>query len=164
MVGSLTMWSVPHWAPLTNEYDQDRVHNTILTEHIIHEINNNASSDISIVDAMYNIKLRQIQQLQECIQNDYVQIDLRYGDIQPLDSIDGVLLHEIKSLRADTISWSNLVDYFVVEQFHELAHYWSTESTLHYGYTMNWPLTMYGTYISVYHTIKERATILDETI
>jgi hypothetical protein len=168
MVGSLTMWSVPDWAK-SNNTDQDRVNNTVLLQRILDEIQNHPDTDLSVMEAMYNIKLCQITKLQRAVQNKEIQIDIRYGDIQPLHNANLYLIDEIRDFRATTMSWSNLVDYFEMELFHELAHYLSVQNrdgscrTTHYGYTMNWPTTCFGTSISDYPTKKERKKILFET-
>jgi hypothetical protein len=120
--------------------------------------------NLTVMDAMYNIKIQQVTALQQCVQSGQILIDVRYGDIQPLHKANPDLLDEIRHFQADTISWSNLVDYFLVAQFHELAQYWSTDTTTHHGYTMNWPTTCYGTSISDYSTIVERRAILQDTI
>lgn len=170
MVGSLAMWSVPDWAPNSNKTDQDRVNNTVLLKSILDEINNHPNQDISIMAAMYNIKLRQVSYLQRAVQNSEIQIDIRYGDIKPLHKANLFLVDEICDLKATTMSWSNLVDYFDIGQFHELAHHWSSRNsdgtalTTHYGYTMNWPTTCFGSSISDYHTRKERKKIFFDTI
>jgi hypothetical protein len=163
MVGSLAMYNVPDWAPPANKTDQDRVNNTILLQSILDELETH-NFDLTIMDAMYNIKIQQVTSLQQCVQSGQIQIDVRYGDIQPLHKANPDLLDEIRHFQADTISWSNLVDYFLVAQFHELAQYWSTDTTTHHGYTMNWPTTCYGTSISDYPTILERRAILQDTI
>lgn len=169
MVGSLAMWSVPDWAPNPNMSDQDRVNNTVLFQSILDEIKSHPNDDIHIMNAMYNIKLRQVRNLQRAVQSKEIQIDIRYGDIQPLHRANRYLIDEIRDLKATTMSWSNLVDYFDVGLFHELAHDWSSindngSTTTHYGYTMNWPTTCFGTIISDYPTRKERAKLVFEMI
>jgi hypothetical protein len=164
MVGSLAMWSVPPWAPPSNKSDQDRVNNTILLQSILDEINR-TDEDISIVEAMYHIKVRQVQKLQHLVQTQKLQIYIRYGDIQPLHLCSGQLLDEIRDLNATTMSWSNLVDYFDMGLFHELAQHWSRHNEVtHYGYSMNWPTTCFGTSISDYATTRERKEILFATL
>ena len=169
MVGSLAMWSVPASAPPSNLNDQDRVNNTILVQSILDEIRNLPDDTLSIMDAMYNIKLRQVTKLQRAVQNNEIQVDIRYGDIQTLDKANLFLVDEIRDLKATTMSWSNLVDYFEMGAFHEMVHHWSScnsdgTRTTHYGYTMNWPTICYGTSISDYNTRKERRIILFATI
>jgi hypothetical protein len=47
---------------------------------------------------------------------------------------------------------------------HELAHFWSTDTTLNFGYSMNWSRTCYGTNIMDYTTVGERMKILHDTL
>jgi hypothetical protein len=163
MVGSLAMWNVPAWAPNDNKTDQHRVNNTVLLQSILDEIKDN-ETDITIVDAMYNIKIRQIAKLQQLVQSEQIKIDIRYGDVQPLHRGNIHLIDEIRDAHATTMSWSNLMDYLELTDFHELAQYWSSNATTHYGYTMNWPTICFGTSISDYRTRKERKEILFDTL
>jgi hypothetical protein len=163
-VASLAMFSVPDGSPRDNISDQDRVSNTILMQDILNELDVNGNGAISILEAMYNIEVRQIRLLQEGVQSEQVQLDLRYGNVQPLRRSDSKILHEIRDWEADSMSWSNLADYFLPDQFHELAQYWSTDTTKHYGYTMNWSLTCYGAQLCDYDLAEERKKILLDAI
>eukprot|EP00977_Amphora_coffeiformis_P015230 scaffold4457_cov169-Amphora_coffeaeformis.AAC.7 len=60
------------------------------------------------------------------------------------------------------MSWSNLVDYFQIPVFHDLAFELSHSDTQHYGYTMNWPTVTYGADILDYETLRDRIHILDD--
>jgi hypothetical protein len=139
------------------------VNNTILLQSILDELETH-NFDLTFMDAMYNIKIQQVTAIHQCIQSGQIQIDVRYGDIQPLHKANQDLLDEIRDFQAETISWLNLVDYFSISEFHELAQYWSTNTTTHHGYTMNWPTTCYGTAIPDYQTIEERRAILHDSI
>ena len=162
-VASLAMFSVPYHSPLLNEYEQDLVGTTILMQTIMDELDTN--SNVSVMEAIYNVKVRQVHLLQEGVQSGVVQLDLRYGDIQPWELIDRRLWQEIIDLKADSISWFNLLDYLQrPENVHELAHAWSTTSTKHYGYSKNWPTTCKGFYIEDYKTGSTRRRILKNAI
>jgi hypothetical protein len=163
-VASLAMFSVPDSSPKDNISDQDRVNNTVLMQDILNELETNDNSDISIMEAMYNVKVRQIRLLQEGVQSGQVKLDIRYGNVQPLQRSDSKILQEIREWEADSISWSNLVDYFLPDQFHELAQYWSTDTTKHYGYSMNWSSACYGAQLSDYELAEERKKILLDAI
>ena len=154
---------------MIHDFIQYTLNNTVLVQSILDEIMNHPKKDISVMEAMYNIKLRQVTNLQRAVQNKSIQIDIRYGDIKPLHKANLYLVDEIGDLKAATMSWSNLVDYFEMGLFHELGHHWSSRHsdgtmTTHYGYTMNWPTTCFGTSISDYATRKERKKILFELI
>ena len=159
-IASLAMFSVPDG--LSGKHSLDFVTSTILIQSLLDEFDINSS--ISIVESIYNMKARQIRLLQDGVKSGRIQLDLRYGDIKPRFCISSKLLCEIHDLKADTMSWSNLLDFFPICHIHELAHFWSTDATTHYGYTMNWSWYCYGTYIRDYSTVAERTKIMQDTV
>ena len=53
-------------------------------------------------------------------------------------------LSSIAALNPHTISWSNVSDYYAPRDFHKMARACSGGNTIHYGYSMNWPLHVKG--------------------
>jgi hypothetical protein len=76
-VSSLVMFHLPDGSPSSDISSQNRVSETILTQSLLEEVESNGN--ISITEAMYNIKVRQIRLLQEGMQSGDIQLDIRYG-------------------------------------------------------------------------------------
>jgi len=58
---------------------------------------------------------------------------------------------EIAARRPWTMSWSNLCDYIDLSDFHSMARDCSRNGdTIHYGYSMNWVLNVYGVFLLDY--------------
>jgi len=56
-------------------------------------------------------------------------------------------LQRIQNMKPYTMSWSSVLDYFTLEDFHEIARCCScaeSGDTVHYGYSMNWPTEVFG--------------------
>ena len=51
---------------------------------------------------------------------------------------------EIKEMNAKTIDWSNLLDYFSREDFLKMVRDSSSEDTVHYFHSINWPQVYKG--------------------
>ena len=160
LVGSVTMWNAaPGFPPMLKG---DTITNTVFLESLIEERNRNAGEG-DVVNWIVNIKSRQICHLRELVMKQLVEIELQYGNLEPVSSSSGQdLACEIGALKASTVSWSNLVDYFKLSDFHDLARALSGPTTKHYGYSMNWPTVVYGAEILDYESVDERKMILDE--
>jgi hypothetical protein len=169
-VGSLTTWSNPDWALRDNHGDQDRVVNTVVLQDILDEMTSSSTkSSLSVLDYLMKVKVRDVARLQQHMKTNAVYIDVRYGDVQVLQSLAGKALgDEIRSLRPDSMSWSNMLDYMVLSELHELAWYCShpqkDKPTIHYGYSMHWPSAVFGTDINDYETEAERKFLLNQAM
>jgi hypothetical protein len=81
------------------------------------------------------------------VRDEKIKISLRLANV-----CLGPVAFEIASLCPHTISWSNVIDYFLPPNFHELARACSTKeeqngtgsTTKHVGYSMNWPVVTFG--------------------
>jgi hypothetical protein len=75
---------------------------------------------------------------------------------------------EIASTRASTMSWSNIIDYFDHNKFHQMARECSKySSTIHFGYSMNWTGDVWGANLIDYageHFTEARKHLLDTAI
>ena len=50
------------------------------------------------------------------------------------------------------MSWSNVLDYMKITQFHDMARRLSQfGDTIHYGYSMNWVAEVYGVNLLDYY-------------
>lgn len=167
VVGSLTMWNPPDTAGIAEgHYYQDRVCHTIFLEEVLEEFDATDGRE-SVIELVLLRRLRQVSRLKELVQSDRVKIDVRWGDLKPMSDESGHdLVQEIFKLQPNTMSWSNLVDYFCQQEFHVLAQSLSRErgGTVHYGYSMNWPTSMYGASILDYQKLMERQYVIDETL
>ena len=186
------MWCGPHDSLSVGE----SITNTILLGTILQEMSNehyytscadNNNDDDSdkpqsdnnnnntIMEAIESICLRRVQQLQKLAAARLLEIELGYGNVQPLSDADGrKFAHQVATLRANTMSWSNLMDYLKLSDFHALAQAYSSlsssssecccsSSCIHYGYTMNWTATMFGADIIDYDGLFDREAILEQT-
>ena len=164
VVGNITMWNdAPGFAPL--EATPESIMNTTLLESLLDEYDKDESGEGDIIEYAKRIKLRQIARLKKLVSTGRITIDLRYGNLKPLtDATGSELVNEISTLQADTMSWSNLMDYFQLHEVHDLARRWSDtgKDTIHYGYSMNWPATTYGCDIMDFDSLDDRLHILDE--
>ncbi|KAG3015781.1 hypothetical protein PC119_g11618 [Phytophthora cactorum] len=94
--------------------------------------------------------MKNFQRLQ-LLENKLVS-EINYGVVKAFrgeivnDSVNQDLLARIATMHSKTISWSNVLDHFLPEDFHDLARRCSMHGTcMHYGYSMNWPAQVFGT-------------------
>lgn len=131
-VGSMTFWNVP---PNSPPLEYDSVFNTILMETLLTDMN----ADENIMDTIMRIKINQMTKLRSRLVNCTITLAIWCGELQP-DTRD--LIEGIVSLRPQTMSWSNVVDYNKYDSFHAMAREFG--ASRHYGYSMNWSTTVYG--------------------
>ena len=131
-VGSMTLWNVP---PNSPPLEYDIVFNTILMETLLADMN----ADENIMDTIMRIKINQLAKLRTRLVSGTITLAIWCGELQP-DKRD--LIEDIVSLRPHTMSWSNVVDYNQHDSFHAMAREFG--ASRHYGYSMNWPTTVYG--------------------
>ena len=160
VVGNITFWggsNKPMEEPILLG---ERITTTELTESLLREKEKSEGSNV--LQCIVNRKIRQINRLKELVSKGRVDIDLRCGVLGDTETREGErIVTEIKSLHAKTMSWSNIVDYFIVEKFHELAFQTSNQDTQHYGYSMNWPVSTFGADIVDYGLRSDRCGLLD---
>lgn len=77
----------------------------------------------------------QMKRYMDLVQNGIIQFVPRVGEVSSKNS---VLLSELAKLDAYVVSWSNVVDYIPVKDFHEMAQQISGDNTMHYFHTINW--------------------------
>ncbi|KAG6623798.1 uncharacterized protein IUM83_01968 [Phytophthora cinnamomi] len=159
-VGSVTMWNVPVGAP---PLEEDIAFNTVDFMSLVeayaerqakqkHSVDRLSVADLFIIHIMTNLR-----RLRELIMDSKLTIEVTYGVVKAVrgeasnDRENQELLARIATLRPYTISWSNVLDYFLPDDFHDLARRCSMYGDcVHYGYSMNWSTQVYGASILDY--------------
>lgn len=150
--GSLTMWLVPPGAPPLEEDVAFNVmeFRTLLDEYAKRE-RQGAAETLSVVDLFVFHIMQNLNRLRGLILTDRLTIDVHYGVVKAVrgetmnDQENEALLARIAMMRPYTISWSNVLDYFMPEDFHDLARRCSEfGDCMHYGYSMNWTTQVFG--------------------
>ncbi|KAG2511691.1 hypothetical protein JM16_008167 [Phytophthora kernoviae] len=160
LVGSLTMWCVPPGAP---PLEEDVALNTVdfmslLEEYARREKKQKDSTDrLSVVDLFVILIIRNLHRLRGLMLTNKLTIEVIYGVVKAVrgdaanDPENEALLARIAMMRPYTISWSNVLDYFLPEDFHDLARRCSMHGDcMHYGYSMNWTTQVFGASIIDY--------------
>ncbi|GMF28839.1 unnamed protein product [Phytophthora fragariaefolia] len=135
----------------------------------LHSVDRLSVADLFVIHVMTNIRRRR-----DLMMNNRLTIDVNYGVVKAMrgqaanDPDNQKLLARIAKLRPYTISWSNVLYYFLPEDFHDLARRCSMHGDcMHYGYSMNWPTQVYGTSIIDYNPGNSKQlinTALDTTL
>ncbi|KAG7397247.1 hypothetical protein PHYBOEH_001059 [Phytophthora boehmeriae] len=154
LVGSLTMWNVPPGAPPLKE---DIAFSTVSFLSIVEDYTErkqkqaSTAEKLSVVDLFVIHILQNLRRLRGLMLSGKLTIDIEYGVVKAVrgettnDPVNKELLARISTMRPYTISWSNVLDYFMPEDFHDLARRCSIHGDcVHYGYSMNWPTQVLG--------------------
>ena len=140
--GSITMWDCPERTPPLQR--GECVFNTISVQDVLES----DAWDGNYFRTAEKEKTARASKLMASIREGKVKISLRRAMV-----CSGPIANEIASLGPHSISWSNVLDYFPPQQFHELAKACSAQtsgtatSTTHFGYSMNWPFNTFGSSI-----------------
>ncbi|ETI49120.1 hypothetical protein F443_06959 [Phytophthora nicotianae P1569] len=169
LVGNLTMWNVPVGSPpLDDEIALNTVDFTNLVEDYVarEKKQKNSTKGLSVVDLFIIHILKNLHRLRGLILANQLAIEVNYGVVKAVrgdavnDPVNQELLVRIAEMRPETISWSNLPDYFLLEDFHDLARRCSIYGDcMHYGYSTNWPAQVYGASIIDYDPKRARVMI-----
>ncbi|KAE8990501.1 hypothetical protein PR003_g21462 [Phytophthora rubi] len=154
LVGNVTMWNVPKGAPPLRD---DTAFNTVefmnlLDDYLERENKEKHSSDrLSVVDLFVIHIMKSLNRLRGLILAHKLTIEVHYGVIKAVrgevadDPVNEKMLARIALMRPRTMSWSNLVDYFLPEDFHDIARRCSMyDRCVHYGFSMNWTTQVVG--------------------
>lgn len=160
VVGSVTMWNVPSGAP---PLEEDVAFNTVdfmtlVEDYAERQKKQKQSVDrLSVADLFVIHTMQNLTRLRELILSNKLTIEVMYGVVKAVrgdavnDPVNEDLLSRIAMMRPYTISWSNVLDYFLPEDFHALARRCSKYGDcMHYGYSMNWPTQVFGASIIDY--------------
>ncbi|CAH0475964.1 unnamed protein product [Peronospora belbahrii] len=169
LVGSLTMWNVPTGAPLLEE---DVAFNTVSFMNILDDFKErekkqkNSTDELSVVELFMIHIMRNLHRLRELMVANRLSIEVYYGVVKAVrgeaatDFGNLKLLARIASMHPFTISWSYLPDYFVPEDFHDVARRCSVNGDcVHYGYSMNWTTQVLVTSLLDYDPTNHKALI-----
>jgi hypothetical protein len=108
--GSVTMWDCPEGMPPLQR--NECIFNTMSIKDVLESNNWNGN----YFKTAESEKIERVERLMTHIQNNRIEIHLRRGTVRLNTVAD-----EISELSPDSISWSNVIDYFLPLQFHELA-------------------------------------------
>eukprot|EP00448_Togula_jolla_P026370 CAMPEP_0170652860 /NCGR_PEP_ID=MMETSP0224-20130122/47114_1 /TAXON_ID=285029 /ORGANISM="Togula jolla, Strain CCCM 725" /LENGTH=1145 /DNA_ID=CAMNT_0010984723 /DNA_START=78 /DNA_END=3515 /DNA_ORIENTATION=- len=145
-VGSLCMWSVPEGSP---PLEAELALNALPAEVFLEEAS--ASPQLDLVALFCGRVTRDMQRVRWLRQSGDLTIQLYWAVLRPLGlSADGdAVAAAVAALRPYTFSWSNVIDYFELRQFHALARHCSQNgNAVHYAYSMNWTSEVFGTCIA----------------
>ncbi|KAA8491107.1 hypothetical protein FVE85_4524 [Porphyridium purpureum] len=133
LVGSLTYW---------NERDRGgRLDMTDLFATIpMRTLVENMGEGRDIYDIAVHVKMSELARLRDLLCRGAITVELHRGMVTPDDA---ELVGRIAALRPFSMSWSNVVDYVSMAQFHEMAPTFGAKR--HFGYFMNWIAKVYGT-------------------
>ncbi|CAI5746570.1 unnamed protein product [Peronospora destructor] len=166
------MWNVPPGAP---PLEEDVAFNTVEFMNILEnfeerEKKQNSTDEISVVDLFIIHIMRKLHRLRELMTANKLSIEVNYGVVKAVrgkaaaDPENLNLLARIAQMCPFTISWSNVLDYFVPEDFHDLARRCSVNGDcVHYGYSMNWTTQVFGTSLLDYDPTHHKA-LIDSTL
>ncbi|KAG6954858.1 hypothetical protein JG688_00012149 [Phytophthora aleatoria] len=148
------MWNVPSGAPPLKE---DVAFNTVDFMALLEDYAERQSKQKHSVDRLPVANLIVIhimknpQRLRKLMQTHRLTIDVMYRVVKAVhgdaatDPVNQELLARIAMMRPYTISWSNILDCFLPEDFHDLARRCSMYGDcMHYGCSMRWPTQVYG--------------------
>ncbi|KAF1783645.1 Tetratricopeptide-like helical domain [Phytophthora cactorum] len=100
---------------------------------------------LSVTDLFVMYISRNLLRLRDLMVANKLTIEVTYGVVKAVrgaaanDAENRKLLSQIAALRPYTISWSNVLDYFLPDDFHDLARRCSVHGDcMYYGYSMNW--------------------------
>ena len=95
----------------------------------------------TILQAAEEFALNNVSKVANWARNDLVTVSLVCAKVE--DKVD-----LITGARPWTMSWSNVLDYMSPSEFHRLARRCSVHGdTIHFGYSMNWVIDVFGTNI-----------------
>ncbi|KAG6969487.1 hypothetical protein JG687_00003183 [Phytophthora cactorum] len=160
LVGSLAMWNVPPGAP---PLEEDIAFNTVEFMDILEEYaerqkkQKDAIHRLSVTDLFVMYISQNLLRLRDLMVANKLTIEVTYGVVKAVrgaganDAENRKPLSQIAALRPYTISWSNVLDYFLPDDFHDLARRCSVHGDcMHYGYSMNWTTQVFGASIIDY--------------
>ena len=135
-VGSITMFSIP---------SHEKVQRA-LREYFMYCIDERAlfeerKRNSDIIAAAVACLRTSISRLRTLINQREVTVVIHHQSLS-LENHD--LLSSISSLNPLSISWSNVCDYFSPKDFHKMARACSSNETIHFAYSMNWPMFVKG--------------------
>ena len=138
-VGSVCMFVQPPEFPSQRSLDESVFHN--IPAQILWRRRRETPDIVAAAVA----HLREgIKALAERVAAGKITVELRLHQLSPSSTAE---MASISALKPFTMSWSNVSDYVSMRDFHAMARACSGPGgadTIHYGYSMNWPLVVKG--------------------
>ncbi len=152
-VGSLTFWSCPEGSP---PLEEDSIFNTYTMEDIMTTYSEDKKLNLVQVFVFRTMSI--LGNIRQMLIDENLSIELYFGKVEPVTNTSG---HEIvkfitNNVQPQSIGWSNVIDYFVLRDLHDLARALSSHcKVIHYAYSMNWSTEVFGANIFDYNMIKD---------
>jgi len=140
--GNIIMFDCPDGTPplLTNE----RIFSALNWREVAEILQSDKKSKMTVIEAAEEFATRNISKMASWAQSKEVTVELKCAKFQ--DEIEN-----IAARKPWTMSWSNIPDYVDHADFHSMARRCSVHGdTVHYGYSMNWIMDVYGVHIVDY--------------
>jgi hypothetical protein len=138
-VGSICMFALPPDFQFARSRNESCFHSLEVKELVKHTQVHNGD----FVAAAVDIFRSGIAKLNHRIHQGVVLISVAPPTVVSLRNPAAIA--QIRGLNPYTISWNNCLDYFTIDDFHQLARACSApEDTVHYGYSMNWVQNVKG--------------------
>lgn len=145
-VGSVVMFALPGGGKVANN---ENVFEVVDLKELIEHYERTDSEAKDCVHALTSFLESKILTLKERIHSNKITLEVYCEELSLSSSV--LIKNICKELQPYSMSWSNVCDYINPKDFHKLARRCSTgNETIHYGYSMNWPLDVKGTFIGDY--------------
>lgn len=146
-VGSVVMYALPHGDQVA---PNENVFQVVQLKDLIEHADTLGEPKSDCVMALTSLLENKIELLMERIRRQDLDVSV-YCEEVGLDN--PTLLDEIRHVHSPySMSWSNICDYLAPAAFHAIARHCSVgNNTVHFGYSMNWPLEVKGTFTGDYY-------------
>lgn len=135
-VGNPAMWSMPPSSPPISIGES--AFNAVEIDDLA------VAEGKDILHRLVQELLRRLRRLRQWLLTGVVEVDLRCDVVD----LEAAIVPWIAQQHPWTMSWSNVLDYIPPGKFHQLARMCSIQGdTVHYGYSMNWVVEVFGTCI-----------------
>lgn len=101
----------------------------------------------NISKCIKNLLLQDITNLKSMVLNNRITIELIHGKVVPTNK---KLIKKLSSMHPYSVSWSNCIDYIPKPQFHKMAKQIGNLDCVHFAYSMNWVMEVFGSMIIDY--------------
>ena len=111
-------------------------------ESVYHTFSGDLNSESSFLASIEKRFLGNLANLRRHIKENQIKITV---SVATISADNKALLGEIKGLKPTGIEWSNIPDYFTIQEFFSIARRCSVKGTRHSFHLMNWLHKVYGT-------------------
>eukprot|EP00298_Acanthocystis_sp_HF-20_P018731 c22019_g2_i2.p1 GENE.c22019_g2_i2~~c22019_g2_i2.p1 ORF type:complete len:529 (+),score=177.00 c22019_g2_i2:24-1589(+) len=136
-----------------------RAHNEKIFETIyLPDLIKSMKETSCLFDAIRNMKLKGIKKVRKWISQNLLQIELIHGSLCLQNKN---LIQRLKNMKPSAVGWSNCSDFMSPKDFHKLARSIGSDDCVHFGYSLNWVIYVFGTSIIDYRPAQVRKELLD---